>query len=171
MKFQYTITPEPHIDYLMYSALKNPRLKRRTLFTRFGLAIIYVVLGFLLSREEVSAVGAGFVIIGVAIGVFYPKYQLWRYRKHYTRHVNEKLADMLGTTVTIDLQDEEVVTKDASAESKFSYSSIQEVEEVEKYFYLRLNSAQALVLPKSVVSDEQQLFQFLADKGVSVRRK
>lgn len=170
MKFQYTVTPEPHIDYLMYSAAKNPRVKRRALFTRFGLAIIYVVLGFLLSREEVSAVGAGFVIIGVAIGVFYPKYQLWRYRKHYTRHVNVKLADILGTTVTIDLQDEEVVTKDAGSESKFPYSSIQQLEEVQNYFYIRLNSAQALVLPKSVVSDEKELIQFLSEKGVNVRR-
>lgn len=171
MKFQYTITPEPHIDYLMYSASKNRRLKRKTLLLRVLLSVTYVVLGFVLSNNGRSAVGAGLVIVGVAMGVFYPKYQQWRYRKHYTRHVNDKIADMLGTQVTIDLQENEVVTKDKASESKFPYNSIQELEEVQNYFYLRLNSAQALVLPKSAVENEDALIKFLQDKGVAIQTK
>ncbi|GAA4303493.1 YcxB family protein [Aestuariibaculum suncheonense] len=154
MNLKYTLSKSDFLEYQLYASSKSKSQKGRRFRSRIIIPIIYVALGLYVgSIDENFAAGLVFAAVGVVWFILYPKYSKWRYKKHFQKHIEEHYASRIDKTVALTIQDNTLITKDFTAETKVNASELNELIELQHHFFIKLTTELALIVPKSAISD------------------
>jgi len=171
MKLEYALEKSDFVVFQLYTASKSERIKRKRFRIKIIFPLIYLVLGLfsLLINDIVLCIF--FIIVGSAWYLFYPKYESNRYIKHYQSYIDENYKNRFGKSETIEFEDDAILSKDYTGESKLYLSEIEELNEINEYFFLKFNSGVSLIIPKNGILSSEPLDRYLKDLSSRLKIK
>ena len=164
MKYTFSLEESDYLTHQLFvvSTSKPAVWRRRRSWILITLA--FLCLAWVFQKESNEFLRNYFIGISIISLIFYPFYSRWRYKKHYSNHINENLSQNFGKEVTIEFLDEHFLTQDAfGSESKISYSQVQSFNELPEHFLVRLNNSQSLILPKNKTEPIDELRRGLTE--------
>ncbi|MEO7214135.1 hypothetical protein [Mucilaginibacter sp.] len=153
MIVKVALTEDDFLTHLLYSASKNSRSKANRLRSWLVVSGCFFIIGFLF-KDLNTFYCYYFAAAGVISLIFYPFYQRYAYKKHYRKFLLDKLSNRIGKECIIDFQQDIIQTKDVTGESKINTSEVSEINEIGTHYFVRLNTGDALVIPKSAVATD-----------------
>jgi hypothetical protein len=171
MKLEYSLEKSDFVVFQLYTASKSELIKRKRFRIRIIFPIIYIVLGFISLLINNITLGAFFILIGTIWYFFYPKYERNQYIKHYQRHIEANYHNRFGKSETIEFEDDAILSKDYTGESKLYLSEIEKINEIRGYFFLKFNSGVSLIIPKNGILSSEPLNKYLVDLSKRLKIK
>ncbi|MGX5687606.1 YcxB family protein [Arcticibacter tournemirensis] len=71
--------------------------------------------------------------------------------------MKEQFKDYDNRSVSLQIEDEYIYTKDEGSESKTSLTEIQEISEIPSLFLVKIKPAQSLIIAKRNIDNEQDI--------------
>jgi hypothetical protein len=157
MILEYQITEQDFLDFQLFTASQSTRIKRKKrngwIFLTLGSLIFSLF--FFIDSNIVLAVYFG--VFAVICGLFYPKYFVWRYKKHYRTYLKDNYAKRFGETEVLEIQDDFIISKDKTGEGKINISEIEKVDETDNHFFLKISTGLSLIIPKNGIENQDDL--------------
>lgn len=169
MTFEYTVEESDYLDFQLYAASTSDRIRKKEMNGRIFLTLGAVVAGlyFFYQQHHIPmAIYCGF--FAVATALFYPRYFRWRYKKHYQTHIRELYAKRFGTHCFLEINEDSILAKDKTGEGKLSLSEIEQVNETQNHFFMKVSTGISLIIPKRELTDVSELRNMFKEVGLTV---
>ena len=163
MKFTFEIRENDVLNSQLFTASKLSRKNHHVLLTAIA-AVMTIV--FYLSQDFVNALVACLTTIFFAL--FYSKVVRWRHKKLYEKIAKKSYSELSDHTIEIELGEEVILMKNCIGETKLNVSTISQVYEIQKYYFIRISPVSTLMIPKRAVDDEQGLKDKFASLNLPV---
>ena len=152
MKLNYSLSELDFLNYHMYASSKSKIQIKKRRRNRLIIPLFYVFFGLFLIWANKNL---GFLFLGFALlwYLIYPKYSKWYHKKHFEKHIKENHKNRVNKPVEIEFFEDHFTSKDAASESTTKTSELDELIEVDDYFYIKLVSGLSFIIPKSAVKD------------------
>ena len=161
MTLEYKIEAEDIVNYMLFNASINPRLKKNRRRALIVVPFIYLVAGSALLFTPYSALG--FIFWSIAL-VWFLVYRVWQ-RRYYVRYYKNLVLDIykdgLDRTSTVELNDAYLLVKDGENESKLSTQKFKEIHETMAYIFVKTINEGRWILPKNKIADLDMVRQEL----------
>ena len=157
MTINYQLTNSDFLEYQLYASSKSKLHKKRRFQSRVIIPIIYIIFGlYLANKNRDNIIGIVFVGVGLLWLVFYPMFSKWRYKRHFTKHVEENYKNRVNKPVEIDFDENSVNAKDFTSESKISGAELKELIETKNHFFIKLTTDLSLIIPKHAIENKEE---------------
>ncbi|UII26235.1 YcxB family protein [Fulvivirga maritima] len=157
-KYQFTLEEDDYLTHQLYTASQSKSAANRRKVRWFLMTGIMFLFSFFFYQKGNMWLTIYFAIIGVIVLILYPLYLKWLYQRHYRRYIKDKFSDKFGKTITLELYDDQLISKDEDdTQSKFAYRTVDHITELPKHFLIKVKSGVALIIPKERVNDPEQL--------------
>jgi hypothetical protein len=161
ISFKFRLTEDEYFRYNYYTAWADPRRKRYRVLYFFRVILLYGAVAFL----YILASRPRFVWIDISVFVFTGLVYLMFIPFFIKRSVKRKVNDILSKKENehilneseIILSEDGIVDKDTLSESRYNWDAIVHLAETPDGFYLYTNSYHAIVIPKRVIQNPDQL--------------
>jgi hypothetical protein len=168
VQLTYTLEEQDYIDYQLFAAFTNPRILKKNRNGRIWLAVGSFVLAILCYTANNLVLAIYFIVVALAVVLFYPAYLKWRYRKHYTQFVRDSYTKHFGKNVTIAFNHDAILSSSFWGEGKIYLNQIEAVNETARHLFVRLSGASSLIIPKMQLANLQETKNYLTDIGLTV---
>jgi ABC-type multidrug transport system fused ATPase/permease subunit len=153
MHLTFTLSQEDILQMQLFMASLSEQVRKKRRMTHLRVPIIYILLAGVLMLTSDWVVGIVFVCIAVVWYFVYPSYQARHYRKYYSKFVAENLAKRTIQPTELSFGEEYVGCLDYSGDSKLRTDTIERMDEVRDYCFLKFNSGGGMVIPLGQWSD------------------
>lgn len=154
MKIEYSLDKSDFLTYQLYAATKSKNIKKNRRNARLIPPVFFIIVGIYLSFRDNSPIGLViFFVLSVLWFIFYPKYQKYKYEKHYKKHIDENYANRINISTTIEFDKEYITSINKIGKSKIKTSEIRKMIELKNHFLFDLLDKQALIIPKIAIED------------------
>lgn len=157
MKLKYLLTEE---DLLCFNDFHHKHSKvalnvRRKSIAGFSISM-FVVMAYLITKNHgfslwVLALPA---IPAITSGYFYSIKLKAHSRRYAKKAICEGKNISLNSPVTLELTDDEILSKSLIGESKLKWDAIERLEETDDYIFLYISSVSAITIPKQIVESD-----------------
>jgi len=171
MKTAIDYTVDDLLDCQLFIASKSKRVKRNRLksyLTVTLLSFFCAIMCFFINDGD-RFVSYCFVIAGVFFLVFYPLYQRYVYKRQYRKFVEDKFKNLTDLNYQIELTPDVIHTTSKLGDMTLNVAQVEEIAEVEKYFFVKLSTGDTLTLPKRSFNHSDlsaQLTQMVSVKNI-----
>lgn len=150
MIIEYSLEEQDFLINQLYIASKSDSIKKKRQRNRIMVPIVYFLLAIstFMLQKTVSSWAIALLALGILWYFFYPMWAKRRYVNHYKAHINEHYHERMGIPVTLEIQDDYLLAKDRSTESKISAEELAEILEIPSLIMIRLKNRLAFPLPK-----------------------
>ena len=156
MKFEIILKEEDYLTHLLFVASKSKLVKTRRRTTLALYLAASVLLSFSTYHGHNSFLNWWqILLLGVLFVFLYAFYQRYLYRKTYRKSIVEQYKGKMGSRKEIEFVDEQLFIRDYIGESRINLSKLQRIYETGAYFYLKFESSETLILPKSQIDSEE----------------
>ncbi|MBA81061.1 MAG: hypothetical protein CMF36_08005 [Leeuwenhoekiella sp.] len=168
MKLNYQLDHSDYLAYQLYTSSRSKSHKKKRLRNRVLLPIFFLGLGtFTAITSDDLVVLFSYAGIAILWFLLYPLYSGWLYKNHFKKHVKETYKNRIHVPVEIVFQEDLIVAKDATSETKISTTELKELTETCEHFFLKLRTDTSLVFPKHFISKPTEFKNYFKDQGVS----
>ncbi len=169
MLLKYSLTEQDYLDFTLFTASQSERINKKKRFEQVCLSLLAaaVTIIFFLNDNLVMTLYSGLTTVITVI--FYPVYFRKQYKKHYQAFIKETYSKYLGEPVTVELNPDHIFLKDKSGENRIYLSEIEVVNETDQHFFMKLNSAISILIPKRELNDIAALRKMFEHLGLSVQ--
>ena len=171
MKIEFTLTKDDMLQMQLFMASISEQVKKSRKKSKWRVTVVYAVLGILLATTTDTVFGIVFIAFGILWFFFYPGILAKRYEKIYRKNVDENLAKRADKPVELTFGDEFIESKDYTGEAKLNISTIERIDEVRDYCFMKFDSGVGMVIPLNQVSEKDNLIAHLkkmaADNGIA----
>lgn len=164
MQLNYTLSPSNHLEYQLFAASINPRIRQKRKNNRRIVPLIYLFIGvigyFLISVSMTIA----FVVFSILWYIFYPSWEKLRYIKHYKGYIEDRIKDLKEEEtreVRFEILDHHFTAKDLSSDVKIKYTELKDIYEIPNLILIRLKGEQAFIIPKAQLENVELVRQKL----------
>lgn len=166
-KFSYT--KNDFLDFFLFKLSLNRKMIRNLRVVWIGIPLIYIALPFILRLFNAEAGASSlypYAFVALLWFILYPLYKKWRFKKHYSRHIEQHIAPGLDEPTHVILDKLNVFLKDSKNEMKFSNETFHSLYEINGSFYILLKNSGGIILPKEQVETEKirAVFKTLSEK-------
>jgi hypothetical protein len=161
MKLEYSLEKNDYVTFQLFAAAKSKRITKKRRNNKIILPLIYLGLAVVTYFVEDIGLSIIFLFIGLLWFLFYPAYEKKKYFRHYDKYIEENYKNRFGKVETLNFEEDYVLSKDYTGEGKLFLSEVEELNEIEKYYFLKFNSGVSLIIPKSKIDNLDQLSQYL----------
>ncbi|TKC12791.1 YcxB family protein [Pedobacter polaris] len=147
--YSLTLSENDHITFQLYEASTNSekrKSRKRSFFIFLALGLFVIILGY--QKEDSFLMYYG-VFCSILVICFGNTYLGWRHKKHYIKHVKNKLKDLPEEIVEIEINDDQIKVIDRVSNTKIKISEITLVNEIKSHYFLKLSTGPSIVIPKS----------------------
>lgn len=171
MTLEYKINEEDFLDFQLFTASQSERInkKKRNGWILLTLGSILIALYFYLNNNITMTIYFG--LVAFACGLFYPKYFKWRYKRHYKNYIKENYSKRFGELATLTINSDSIFSKDKTGEGKINISEIEQIDETDKHFFLKISTGLSLLIPKKELSDIDGLRAKFKKLGIVVNNE
>jgi hypothetical protein len=148
MTIEYKINEQDFLDFQMFTASQSKRINQKKKNGWILLIIGSIVFAIYFFLKQDIVVSIYLVLVALACGLFYPKYFIWRYKKHYKVFIKENYSKRFGETEFLEIREDSIFSKDKTGEGKINISEIEKVDETNKHFFLKISTGLSLIIPK-----------------------
>ncbi|OOQ58054.1 hypothetical protein [Mucilaginibacter pedocola] len=173
MTIKTILSEEDYLAYLLYSFSKNKQSRANRRRSWLVISGMFFVIGYMFYGSN-NFYSYYFFGAGVISLIFYPLYQRYHYKKHYRKFVQDKLGYRIGKEGTINFGPEVIATEDVTGESKINTSEVAEIIEISTHYFVKLNSGDGLVIPKTATGNPNfldELLTVLDNPNIKINRE
>jgi hypothetical protein len=152
VSFKFRLTEDEYLEYNYYTAWSAPTRKKYRVLYFLRVIILYgavAMLYIIATRQNYIWIDISvFIITGLIYLVMIPSFVKGSVRRKENQHVLDEAEIVLSDTGIID--------KDTHTESRYDWDAIVRLAETADSYYLYTNSYHAIVIPRRVVSIEEE---------------
>ena len=163
MTIEYSLQKEDFLTYQLYTASNSEQVQKKRRRNRLLVPLVYVILAFALYMVESTVLAIVFLVFAALWLFFYPRYGRRRYEKHFDKFIDEHYQNRLGKTGTISLEEDHILMKDYTGESKIKLEAIEAIDEIQHYYFIRFSSGVSLILPKRRIANLEEVEPAITD--------
>lgn len=164
MIIKYTLTKDDYVNYYTYMGWDAPDQKkkkiryylRQLMINGVFIAVIFYSDLFRF-KPMLLYVYAGILILIVTTQIFTARSNIAKQAEKFTENENNQ---SIFSEKIIEIDDSGIAAKDLYAESKYQWQAFIRKEENEHYYFLFLNSLQALIIPKRAFKQPEEKIKF-----------
>ncbi len=164
-----TLDKNDFLTFQLFTASKTPRVKKSRIRGWIYTTVTLLCLTFLFYRSNNEFLGTYFLIASGLSLTLYPIYSRWRYEKHYSKYVDDTYKTRFGEQSSMEITEDTIITKDKTGEVRINKGEIEEINEIQDYYFLRTKSGVSLIISKIKTDDIENIkseIKSLVDKGV-----
>lgn len=161
MELNYSLTEADFLDFQIYTTAKNPVIEKQRKRGRIMVIVVCLIIGGLALLDGRSIMGWYFLVAGVVCYIFYPKYLNYFYKRLFRKNVANAYGKIVPLHIWIRFDEPNVIYLDRGKTSTFGIDKIQEIIELDAYYYLKLSEVEYIIIPKSGVSNNQEVKNYL----------
>jgi hypothetical protein len=155
MPLTYSLTEDDYLQSQLFIASKSERVKKQRIRRRIWTTIVLLVLSAVCYDDDFLFYY--FLIIGIISAFFHSYYTAFLFKKHYKKYVGDIHKNSFNETSNITFTDEAIETADRTGTSKINLTEIETISETGSYFYLKLKTGQHLIIPKTQLSNSDEV--------------
>jgi len=170
MTLEFELNEQDFLDFQLFTASQSKRINKRkqnNWMLTTGCFII-ISISFYLQRNIILTVYFG--IAAIIYGLFYPKYFVWRHKKHYKTSIKENYSSRFGERDHIEIDNQVIFSKNKTGESTLNVSEIERVDETEKHFFVKIKGGLAYIIPKYKIQNSDEVRAKFEALGFNVDR-
>lgn len=152
-----TLDENDFLTFQLYTAAKTSRIKNARIRSWILITIIFFCLSYLFYSSENEPLGHYFLILAVLSLILYPFYSRWRYKNHYLKYIREVYKNKFGETCEIEFTNDTIVTRDKSGELKLNKAELEEINEIQDYYFIKTKTGASLIISKKTSDEPQKL--------------
>lgn len=165
-QFHYMVSEDDYIELNQYHAFNSPANKKYMLISRFVFPIIFVVIGLIAGRKANELYNtylfyAAFGIAAILWLIFY-KQIMAELVKAGVKRTKKSGKLPYHSDVTIYFDNDFFVEASENGEARVNYSVIERIIIAKKAIYIYTGAVQAILMPLTVFSNEQNRDDFIA---------
>jgi hypothetical protein len=164
MDISYILDQTDFLTFQLYTTSKLEAAKKRRRKVQVIAPLIYLALGFwLYFRDRQENYKMTLILIAFAIiwYFFYPLLEGFSFRKRLLKYINVTYKDTLPMPVSMDWEQDFLVTRDEGAGNKIYYKDFEAINETGTYIFIKLNTGSSLILPKTKIENKEGLQNLL----------
>lgn len=170
MKIDIQITNDDFLVHQLYTASNSLSVKKKRQKSKWISPIIFLVIGGVLSYQDGDFVALVlFGSLALIWFAFYPKYERYRYRKHYKNHVMELHGKDVVMSASMEIDADYIFVKDEVSEGKVKLSEVNYVANLPDHYLIRVSNKQALIVPKICVDSAINFEDFFTSKNIELK--
>jgi YcxB-like protein len=150
----------------LYTASKSDLTKKTRRNNRIMVPIVFCVLGSLFFFQHRIGVGLIYLSIAALWFIFYPLRDKHLYINHYKKFIKERYKVSCNAISTLEFTNDYIFAKDEGTENKILWKEVVEINEISTSIFIKLRSAQSVILPKDKIKDLDLLVSMLKDIAV-----
>ena len=163
MKIEYTLNKEDILQMLLFMASLSEQIRRTRRNSHLWGTVNCFLLGMVIGRTDYWMLGVAFICIAVVWYFVCPSYMAKRYKKNYSKYVDENLTKRTEHPTELTFGDEYIAGTDYSGESNLKANIIERIDEVRDYCFMKLNSSSGIVIPLGQLPDREEVIGYLKD--------
>ena len=171
MKAEYTIQEDDFLSHQLFTASKSKRINKKRKRDWALLIIGFAICGGVFYFQANLAMALYFGLFTLATGLFYPKYFNWRYKKHYSNYIKEHYQKRFGETAILEINSDNILTKDKIGEGKINIKEIEEINETQNHFFIKISTGASLIIPKKEITNTNCLKEEFENIGVHINNE
>ena len=171
MKLEYKINEQDFLDFQLFTASKSNRINMKKRNGRILLTAGSAAIALYFFVNENIVMSIYFALVAILSGLFYPKYFIWRYKKHYKTYIKENYSKRFGQIETLEINNDWIFSKDKTTEWKINLSEIERIDETDKHFFIKMSTGISLLIPKRELDTIDKLREKFKDIGLSVNNE
>ena len=161
VSLKFRLTEDEYLQYNYYTAWSAPTRKKYRIFYFLRVIILYgavAMLYIIATRQHYIWIDISvFVITGLIYLVMIPSFVKSSVRRKVKAILSKKENEHVLDEAEIILADSGIIDKDTLTESRYNWDAIVRLADTPDSYYLYTNSYHAIVIPKRVVSKEQEI--------------
>lgn len=158
------LTEADYLNYQLFHASQSQQIKKARKKVRWLLLGIVLLTAFALYQFNTQwELVMGYAVGGVVLAAIYPWYQKVMYSRYYRKFVQENYRNLIGRDTELTIGGHELTLKDVDSETRIQFSRIEKIFEVPETFYIKLNTASSVIIPKSQLQNVDAMRKLLQD--------
>jgi len=157
MKLEYILKEKDFIDYHLFSISENKKTRKILNTTKFILVGVFLFIGInMYNRNNVEFA----IILGIAAILtlfFFDKLYKSKLRNHFAKIVKNSYANKIGEKQTMEFTPEYIITADNTGEGKTKISEIEQIDETQNNFFIKLSNGSSYVVSKDGIDNLEQI--------------
>jgi len=148
MKLEFKLYEQDFLDFQMFTASQSARInrKKRNGWILLTAGSFLLALFFYFEHNFILSAYLGFV--GIVCGLFFPRYFIWRYKRHYRAYIKENFSNRFGETGNLEIRESTIYFKDKTGEGNINLSEVEKIDETVAHFFVKVSTGQSLIIPK-----------------------
>ncbi|HET6227166.1 MAG TPA: hypothetical protein VFF27_12855 [Bacteroidia bacterium] len=163
MKYEFTLDEQDYLENCLFLASNSKIYKKRKLASRLILPILYIGLGLYMLSENDVVFATIFLAFSFLWFLFSPALTRNRYKKFYRKTITESYSKRLGRISTFEIESTDFLMTEEKNVSRISLKDLESVNELAKYFILKLQIGSTIILPKDKINNLSELKKELKD--------
>jgi hypothetical protein len=171
MKIEYKIEENDYLEFQLFTASKSNRIRQRKVTSWILITLISLFSGGYFYLKNHLPMTIYFGITALISAILYPIYFKWRHKKHYKKHIRENYHKQFGTTKQLEITAEYIYSSDSAGEGKIKVSEVDEINETQNHFFLKISTGLSLIIPKREINDSDLLKNEMEGFGLKINNE
>ncbi len=163
MTYTYSLDENDFLQYELYMASRNDRIKKQMTRGRVMNFIFFMSVGYFFFSGGNKILGSYFVVIGILMITVFPLYSKWRYKNYYKRQVRQSSSCRFNVPEILSVGADELAVSNDSGSMQIKISDITSVDETDRYLFLSVGQGEPIIIPKEKLSNIVDLTSRLND--------
>lgn len=161
MNLNYALQEDDFLQLHLFSESKNPLIikQRKKLFAlniiAFGVISCYMYTVDLYCFIVFLFVG----LVYNLLSFFY--FDKRKYVSFYIKNIKLNFQNKIGVNYNFTTNEKHIIISDPNSETKTNYSSIDLIEEIGNYFFLKVITGERLIIPKRAIKNQTEFDDFI----------
>ncbi len=168
MKIEYTISEDDFLAFQLFTSSQSERINKKKKKGRIFLTLTSLAIAMYFFFIHSILVAVYCLIISIFCALFYPKYFIWRYKKHYQNFIKESYSKRFGEKAEIELLTDSIRSKDKTGEGTINTSEIENVNETARHFFIKISTGLSLIIPKRDLNNSAEVKAKFSSIGLTV---
>jgi len=144
---------EDYLAYNLYHASTNAtekaKLRKSLIYYVVLLVLFFGTIAYSINSDYHSLhIYIPFAVIVTILALLYPRYLRRHYKKSLSKQCKDTYKNNIGKEITLRINDDSIQTKSEDEEVTISISQLTEIGETGQYYFLKLLSGTAIIVPK-----------------------
>ena len=170
MTLEFELNEHDFLDFQLFTASQSKRINRKKVNGWIFVTLFFIGLSVFLYFDYDGFFAIYFGVTAIVCGLFYPKYFVWRYKKHYKTYIKENYSYRFGEKAYIEINNQTIFAKDKIGEGTINISEIEKIDETEKHFFVKMKSGVSLIIPKYKIQTSDEVRGKFEALGFSVNK-
>lgn len=157
MRYEYTLNENDYLTNSLFTASKSPTIKKRRLWTRLLIPIVYIVLGIWMWSEYRPESTYIFFVLALIWYLISPWITGRRFVKYYKSAIQEAYGKRLGRPCSLEIGEDVLISIEEPNESRMKISDVEIIHELSTHLLIKIKTSNTIILPLDKIQNTDEL--------------
>lgn len=147
MTYTYKLEEHDYHTHLLFTISKSSGAKQTRAKIRLLMTISLLIFSIIAYGNGSKGQSVYFLVLSILAFLLMPLYTRWSYKRAYLKHVKKYYQERMSEPTSIQFLNDSIHISDSHGESDIDLSELEEINEIEKYCFLKLKSGPSVIIP------------------------